>query len=93
MFVGPCDTQIVLNRPRQVFGTIGMFPVECIKDERTALGLSNHVVGITTEGGGGILRGQVTPFILRIGLISHTSRWTTFWGEGQSRLGTKRNQM
>ena len=23
------------------------------------------------------------PFILRIGLISHTSRWTTFWGEDQ----------
>jgi hypothetical protein len=27
------------------------------------------------------------PFILRIGLISHTSRWTTFWGEDQGAKG------
>ena len=26
------------------------------------------------------------PFILRIGLISHTNRWTTFWGEDQACL-------
>ena len=29
--------------------------VKCIKGERTALGLPNHIVGMTTEGGEGIL--------------------------------------
>ena len=29
--------------------------VKCIKGERTALGLPNHIVGMTTEGGGVIL--------------------------------------
>jgi len=31
----------------------GLVLEKCIKDERTALGLPNHVVGMTTEGGGG----------------------------------------
>ena len=31
---------------------------------------------------------QLSPlFIIRIGLISHTSRWTTFWGEDQRTHG------
>lgn len=59
--------------------------MECIKDERTALGLPNHIVGMTTEGRGRTLRGQITPFILLIGLISQTIMWTTFGWEDQYR--------